>query len=337
MFGVQNDANNFGYSAGLLANTIANRPIRAALGTLFVSTDTLLLYRWTGSAWVEISGGGGTITGAFNGCQEQANEIGLGGELSEATDIITKDFPISFYADTTATARFSVTNDAVVSELATFTSLSPFNDGGVYIGNAELAGTIQAKSYSSAISTELRLNYDGGSIQLGNSSFGMQFNDGTPVINTTYSGNDIGLNLNFANAIYQLGDFNNVNAGTFLKINDNNLSIRTYFGDNEIGLSLNYDNSFYWLGDYNAINNNTYIFVDEGNRILLLFGGNSNNTNIQIDDNDAKINFTSQTGSYNFANVPAYANNAAAITGGLSVGDIYRGTTGGGDTLHIVH
>ena len=38
MFGVQNDANNFGYSAGLLANTIANRPIRAALGTLFVST-----------------------------------------------------------------------------------------------------------------------------------------------------------------------------------------------------------------------------------------------------------------------------------------------------------
>jgi hypothetical protein len=153
-------------------------------------------------------------------------------------------------------------------------------------------------------------------------------------IYTQYLTNEIGLQLDFANQIYQFGDFNNNNTGTFLKINDNNLSIRTYFGNNEIGLSLNYDNSFYWLGDYNAINNNTHIFVDEGNAIVLLFGGSNNNTNIQIEDNVARINFESNTGSYNFANVPNYANNATAILAGLSVGDIYR-VTGTGN-MHIV-
>jgi len=273
MFGVQNDANNFGYSAGLLANTIANRPIRAALGTLFVSTDTLLLYRWTGSAWVEISAGGGTITGAFNGCQEQANEIGLGGELSEATDIITKDFPISFYAHTTATVRFSVTNDAAVSELAMFTSVNAANDGGIYIGNFEIYGTIQSKEYAGQTPTELRLNYDGGNIQLGNGDLGMYFDTNSGNIRTT-SGNDVkGLKLDFASTTYSLGDFDGINNGNSIKIFDADDTIQIY----------------------------------------------------------------SNQGFYNFSNIPSYANNAAAISGGLNVGDIYRGTTGGGDTLHIVH
>jgi len=273
MLGVQNNANNFGYSSGLLANTIANRPIRAALGTLFVSTDTLLLYRWTGSAWVEISGSGGTITGAFNGCQEQANEIGLGGTLTEATQIETTDFTIEFSAGATDTAQFKVVNDAAVSELAMFTSVHAANDGGVYIGNFETFGTIQSKEYAGQTPTELRLNYDGGNIQLGNGNFGMLFQDGTPVIYTTYS-------------------------------------------NNVVGLYLNFDSKYYILGD---------IF------------NNFNSTSISVNDDIQYIFFNSVNGTYRFANIPAYANNAAAISGGLGVGDIYRSSTGGGDQLHIVH
>lgn len=222
MFGVENNANNFGYSAGLLANTLANRPIRAALGTLYVTTDTLLLYRWTGSAWVEISGSGNAITGAFNGLQQQGTLIGLGGTLSEATEIFITDFPIDFNSETAPTSQFKVINSCAISEIAAFTSILSFNDGGVYIGNNELAGTIQAKSYDSGISTELRLNNNGGAILLGNGGFGMTFDDGTPLISTLWNNYAIGLRLNFDTKEFALGDFNNINNGTYLSIDETN-------------------------------------------------------------------------------------------------------------------
>ena len=111
MLGVENQQNNFGYSAGTLAKPFAQRPTRAALGTLFISTDTLLLYRWTGTTWVEISAGGGTVTGANNGLQDVFNTIGLGGSLDQNTTIVGNafDFEISqtnnlnLYTDNTLT------------------------------------------------------------------------------------------------------------------------------------------------------------------------------------------------------------------------------------------
>ena len=276
MFGLENSANNFGRSAGLLANTTALRPVEAAEGTIYVDVQTLLIYRYdaiTTNTWQQINGSGGTITGAFNGCQEQANEIGLGGTLTEATQIETTDFTIEFSAGATDTAQFKVVNDAAVSELAMFTSVHAANDGGVYIGNFETFGTIQSKEYAGQTPTELRLNYDGGNIQLGNGNFGMLFQDGTPVIYTTYS-------------------------------------------NNVVGLYLNFDSKYYILGD---------IF------------NNFNSTSISVNDDIQYIFFNSVNGTYRFANIPAYANNAAAISGGLGVGDIYRSSTGGGDQLHIVH
>jgi hypothetical protein len=313
MFGVQNDANNFGYSAGLLANTIANRPIRAALGTLFVSTDTLLLYRWTGSVWVEISGGGGTVTGAFNGCQEQANEIGLGGVLSEATQIETDDFPISFTSGATSTAQFQVISEAPISELAYFSSINAANDGGVYIGNFETFGTIQSKEYAGQTATELRINYDGGNIQLGSGNLGMTINDDNNSIYTQYSSSNIGLNLDFVNTVFYFGDFDNVNNGTLFRVSDNDKTISAYINGSDNGLRLNFDNYQFDFGDYQGLGNTTFISVIDGS---------------------FTIEFVSASGFYNFANVPNHAGNAAAILAGLNVGDIYR-VTGTGN-MHIV-
>jgi hypothetical protein len=319
MFGLENSANNFGRSAGLLANTTALRPVEAAEGTIYVDVQTLLIYRYDAintNSWQEIGGGGGGITGAFNGCQEQSNQIGLGGQLSEATDINTKDFPITFNADAINTPQFSVINDAAISELAYFSSLSPFNDGGVYIGNFETFGTIQSKEYAGQTPTELRLNYDGGSIQLGSNNFGMTFDDGTPKIQTTFGNNLIGLKLDFDTKVYKLGDFDAAYDGTFLTIDDVNTNIETNFSGSPNGLRLNAATWEFNLGDWNGQNNSTFITV--------------------LDPTET-IEFVSASGFYNFANVPNYANNAAAISGGLNVGDIYRSTTGGGDQLHIVH
>jgi hypothetical protein len=51
--------NQFG-SPSINSNTLANRPTFGQPGRLFVSTDTLAIYRDTGSAWTNLTGGGST-------------------------------------------------------------------------------------------------------------------------------------------------------------------------------------------------------------------------------------------------------------------------------------
>ena len=170
MFGLENSANNFGASAGLLANTIALRPIKAALGTLFVSTDTLLLYRYNGTGWDNISGSGSGITGAFNGLQQQSSNIGLGGTLSEATIIDVSDFPLEFYDNLNSTANIRIVGNQGVGEYAYVTSIASTNDGGVYLGNYETSGTIQSKSFLLGIPTLLYLNKTGGDVVIGSTT-----------------------------------------------------------------------------------------------------------------------------------------------------------------------
>lgn len=49
----------------IISDTLANIPASAANGSLFVSTDTFALYRWSGATWDLIGGPGtGTITGS---------------------------------------------------------------------------------------------------------------------------------------------------------------------------------------------------------------------------------------------------------------------------------
>jgi hypothetical protein len=90
-FGIGNSANNFGRSAGLLANTTALRPVQAAEGTIFVDVETLLIYRYDAineAGWQEIGGGGG-ISLATNGLSIYDNiAIGLGGSLTQPETII---------------------------------------------------------------------------------------------------------------------------------------------------------------------------------------------------------------------------------------------------------
>lgn len=289
MFGLENSANNFGASAGLLANTLANRPVQAALGTLFVGTNNLILYRYNGSTW-DIIGGGG-ISSATNGLNVNASQVRLGGALITNTQIETSNFSLDFYASSTSTAQFKVTNAAPISELAYFTSISTFNDGGVYIGNNELRGTIQSKSFATQTPTELRINYDGGSIQLGNGNFGMMLDDATPMIQTMYSGVPYGLVMNFdtnyftlgnadeglqiylGNKEYLLGDVGGVNNGTKFLIDDADRIIQTY-GGNEQGLYLDFSNRQFKLGDYMNNQNGYWLMIDDVNEELIFNGTN---------------------------------------------------------------
>jgi len=58
---IYNYVSNQKGSPALYSDILANRPAAGFLGRLFISTDTLEIYRDTGTAWALISGGGGSV------------------------------------------------------------------------------------------------------------------------------------------------------------------------------------------------------------------------------------------------------------------------------------
>ena len=270
MFGIENSANNFGRSAGILANTLANRPIRAALGTLFIATDTLEIYRWTGSLWLLLGGGGTVFGGATNGCTLFSTAVGLGGTLQQSTNIYTQD-------------------------LYEFTISGGLGD----VFHIDTLNDIYVFGKGQDLDTGLQLNLSASSVFF------------------SYLTYQTGLNLDFANRLYQLGDYNNnYFNGTKLIVDVFNSNIRTQYFASDLGLNLDFANNIYYLGDFGVVQNETYIKVDDG---------------------AIKITFRTNSGYYNFQNIQAFPNNAAALAGGLLIGDIYRHSGGTGEQLHIVY
>jgi hypothetical protein len=164
-----------------------------------------------------------------------------------------------------------------------------------------------------------------------------------------------GYYLNFGSKKYLFGDYGNSNNGTSIIIDDLNEIISTFYNNNEVGLKLDFATEQYQFGQVNGVALAINVL---GGQIDLGFGGiglqlassgricyigdgpgGYNYTNILVDDINQLIKFINTAGSYNFSNIPAYANNAAALLAGLVVGDIYRhnGLGESQDQLRIVH
>jgi len=111
-FGINNSANNFGRSAGLQANTLANRPTQAAEGTIFIDVDTLIMYRYNALIelpdWQIIGGGGSAFTGAQNGLNTDYGPVELGGELTKNTTIDISDYSLNFTTGTGWNFNFEI-------------------------------------------------------------------------------------------------------------------------------------------------------------------------------------------------------------------------------------
>lgn len=213
MFGIENSANNFGRSAGLLSNTIANLPIRAALGTLYITSDTLEILRWDGSGWVLIGGGGSVFGGATNGLQNIGTFVGLGGTLTTNTQISCSNFVLKF----DGYEQFGIGNNTEPS---------------------------------------------------------MLFDTLNQKITTSFGGSLNGLEFNYANDVYNFGDFINQTNGTYIMIDNGSEQIKTWHNGNNRGLQLDFTNLIYTLGDYNGATNQYYITIDDGLGELRFNGAN---------------------------------------------------------------
>lgn len=113
-------------------------------------------------------------------------------------------------------------------------------------------------------------------------------------------------------------------------------SINANYNNTIIGLSLNFDTDTYLFGAAAtgvAVNGLTRV-VKIGDSV-----GNGNGNFIQVDDSQETIRLSTASGNYNVANIRAFTDNADALAGGLSVGDLYRhdGALESADQLRIVH
>ena len=87
--------------------------------------------------------------------------------------------------------------------------------------------------------------------------------DNNQVIKTRNQGNDIGLKLDFANNVYELGQINGGNS-TYLRIEDINKDVSIYNGNNYNGLSLNFVSKTYKFGEFS----NTHIQIADVNQTI---------------------------------------------------------------------
>jgi hypothetical protein len=221
----------------IYADTLALRPSPGFVGRLFIATDSPYgVFRDTGTAWVQVAsnGGGGGSTGV-NGLNGTTN-IGLGGTLTNTITNIDGNGN-----------RFNILNTLSCSITNVDTGIS---NSLFCLGDSIF---LQSSAGGSAFSIFRVKN----NIQL-----------------SIYGGATYGLNLDFLNQRFALGDYN-ITAGkkNSIQIDDSNNQI--YFTTGRSTSNLIPDLLFaentsssvrvVKLGDFGNFNNKTKLFVDDGN------------------------------------------------------------------------
>jgi len=226
-FGVNNSAINFGSSAGLLSNTFNNRPAQAAEGTLFMATDTLLMYRYnsTDGIWQQIGGGG--VLSANNGLNIDNNVIKLGGELQEYTEIFLRG------------KRFVLRENLASLQITppTYNATSNYWSAGIYIFGNQYEGNYTLNDTNQCW------------LQILSGDGGVQYNEASICIglDSQEQGIKSGFSFDFINAAFQFGD---IPAGNLIYLEGGGVDFRTNNMSN--GLFLGYSSNEYKFGNYNG-------------------------------------------------------------------------------------
>lgn len=228
----------------IYADTLALRPAAGFEGRLFVATDSPYgVFRDTGTAWVQVAsngGGGGGSTGV-NGLNGTTN-IGLGGTLTGFTQIL------------------GGTNDILFRSNNNFT--------------IDRCNNIDIKSITSSSVGGGRLNLTllKSELFFGDNITYTAINLTSSRIKTNYGAGEIGLDLNYSNGLYTIGDFGFTSKKTQIRVDDGNTKIYFTTGAStsnttpDLLLAENVSSSVrsIKLGDFQNYNNGCSIQIDDG-------------------------------------------------------------------------
>jgi hypothetical protein len=233
---------------------------------------------------------GGGIEGATNGLQVIGTNIGLGGTLTQNTQIICDNFLIKFdnYSqfaignNTEPSMLFDTSNQKITTSFGgSIKGLElNFANNQYFLGNQEL--TINAAG------GQLDFNFNGQGLQMTN--FGRicylgdvvggfnatsllvdDINQEIITFNQTFAN---GIEIDFANNVYNFGDFSNQTQGTYIMIDNGSEQIKTWHVGINRGLFLDFVNLKYILGDCGLIGNGYAVTLDDGVGELRFDGAN---------------------------------------------------------------
>lgn len=260
---------NAKFTPSIAADIAANKPATAALGALYISTDTLLLERWNGSTWDSIGGGGGGITGGGT-----MNTIPIWDSASSINDSTIIYTPSSIGIN----QSYSFGSNTVLTTV--FTG-SPSQAVGFYIYEGVATGfnfqrVTGSPNYNSIYSGNSDLEFklfDGAT-----DYYHRMFKNGRVVINGT---TDTGYQFRVNGTHYQNG-----NMTLFGTLVGNN-TIQT--GDGTIVVAMSYSASTAILGtssnhsvDFRTNNTNAMRLTTSTNRLLINTTTDAGSYNLQV-------------------------------------------------------
>jgi hypothetical protein len=347
---------------GAITGVIADQPNASdvAEGTLYFSSDTIEIYQVVAGSWVNYTGGGGGgLTSVDNGLvlAPTLTNVQFGGLLIQDTALNCGNFNLDFNNIKVFTAASSNGTNIVLQDDIIYASIGStqsgyflnlanrtylFGDYGnsvngtcIVIDDVNEICKTRFNNFDSGISLNFAsFNFKFGDFSGLNSFVWMEIDDSNEVITTYNTNGGSGIKLDFFNNKFLYGDFNNTANGTHIEINNANNIITTFNSGNQNGLKLEFSGGTFLFGSF-QIFDNYYVRCDSSSGVSIGDELNQvNGTFIRVNDNTNQIVFNNTTGSYNFSNVPTFVSNAAALAGGLVVGDIYR-VTGTGN-MHIV-
>lgn len=303
-------------------STFSAFPTTGAQGKIYVVTtgvDANKQYRWGGTGYIELSNGSavwGSISGTI------ANQTDLMALFNAKQDLLVSGTNIKTINGVSILGSGDVEISANIGSLEfNTTDKTVWNNGkGNVITNTSFGeGALKNNTTGSANSA-----FGGACLQSvtsssNNSAFGYQ-----SLVSATSGDNNSAFGL-FALRFLTTG-WSNTAIGTLALTNNNgNNNVSIGYGSGEIisnGSALTNANNSVFIGNATrAFDNN------QTNQIVIGFsaiGAGSNTATL----GNTLITKTILRGTINTANMPVFADNAAAIAGGISVGDQYRTTTG---------
>jgi len=240
-------------------DTLANRPAASSLGRLFVQTDNPYgIYRDQGTSWQLITGNGG------GGSQNWDQVLAQGGSLTAERIVDIGGQVLNF----NNTGAFKIINSGSVHSLE-------IANNTIYYYNADIEdyNWLYLNCSGRVLLGDFYYQTHGVSLWIENGTGG-----NVRKIFTKGEGYYSGLEIDYDNFVFTLGDYGNNNNGTRLYINDNgNGNIKTLGGDYNLGaygMDLDLSGNLN-LGDYARVTYGGMINVNSNGHIRTYYGSSN--------------------------------------------------------------
>jgi hypothetical protein len=315
---LSNGVTNINGTPGINSDVFANRPAATdvALGSIYIATDTGVIYQSNGATWSTIGGGGGPTptpgiddvlsvnqplsvpqviemagnTLSFQDGFLNAFQFFPDGDFQFGKNVDLRfDFTISPGSNSLSLIETTGTNHLSIQASLKNYFFGDFNVRGN--GNSlqilDTSDTIDF--FNKGIINGISLNFNSKLFKFGRLNTGseqsLEVDELNDITSAKFNGITNGLNLDYSAKVFQFGYLDTIGSDdVFLSFNGNGSTIAANFNGNDNGLNINFNSGsrLFQFGDYQGNFNSTKINLDDnGTSILISSNQTTGSTTIE--------------------------------------------------------